>query len=145
MFAVGLGAAISLVSIAQQSMNEDGISYLDIGDAFYGGDYAEIINAHWSPLYSIVQGAALALVKPSMDTELIVVHGTNFLIYVFCLLSFEFFWNAATKSPERPRYLRLPPWALMMVGYLLFVYGSLYLVEIWAVTPDINIWWWLRQ
>jgi hypothetical protein len=24
----------------------------------------------------------------------------------------------------------------MMIGYLLFVYGSLYLVEIWAVTPD---------
>ena len=136
LFAVGLGAAISLVSIAQQSMNEDGISYLDIGEAFYGGDYGEIINAHWSPLYSIIQGAALALVKPSMDTELIVVHGTNFLIYVFCLLSFEFFWNAATKPPEGPRYLRLPPWALMMVGYLLFVYGSLYLVEIWAVTPD---------
>lgn len=136
LFAVGLGAAISLVSIAQQSMNEDGISYLDIGEAFYGGDYGEIINAHWSPLYSIVQGAAIALVKPSMDTELIVVHGTNFLIYIFCLLSFEFFWNAATKSPEGSRYLRLPPWALMMVGYLLFVYGSLYLVEIWAVTPD---------
>jgi len=143
MFAVGLGAAISLVSISQQSMNEDGISYLDIGEAFFNGAYGEIINAHWSPLYALVQGAALALFKPSMDTELVVVHGTNFVIYLVCLLSFEFFWNEATKSPIAteesmisPRYLRLPPWAMMIVGYLLFVYGSLYLIEIWAVTPD---------
>jgi hypothetical protein len=143
LFAVGLGAAISLVSIAQQSMNEDGISYLDIGEAFYGGNYGEIFNAHWSPLYAIVQGGALALLQPSMDMELVVVHGTNFLIYVLCLLSFEFFWNEVTKvsvasdkSTAGVGYLRLPPWTLMVVGYLLFVYGSLYLIEIWAVTPD---------
>ena len=143
LFAVGLGAAIALVSIAQQSMNEDGISYLDIGEAFFSGDYGEIINAHWSPLYAIIQGAALALFKPSMDTELAVVHGTNFLIYIFCLLSFEFFWNEATrvspaveKSATSARHHHLPPWAVMMIGYLLFVYGSLYLIEIWAVTPD---------
>jgi hypothetical protein len=103
LFAVGLGAAISLVSIAQQSMNEDGLSYLDIGEAFFSGEYGEIINAHWSPLYAIVQGAALAVFKPSLEAELIVVHGTNFLIYIFCLASLPHLSFSGMRRPDPRR------------------------------------------
>ncbi len=34
------------------TMNADGISYLDIGDAYWRGDWHNAINAYWSPLYS---------------------------------------------------------------------------------------------
>lgn len=49
MFAVGLGAAISIVSVAQQPMNVGGIFGLDIVEAFYGGDNGDVIIAHSSP------------------------------------------------------------------------------------------------
>ena len=42
--ALGLGAAHTTVAILQQSMNEDGIGYLDMGDAFLRGDWDMAIN-----------------------------------------------------------------------------------------------------
>ncbi|MGA8065804.1 MAG: hypothetical protein WCA47_00630, partial [Terriglobales bacterium] len=33
------------------AMNRDGMSYLDLGDAFFLRDWPNAVNAYWSPLY----------------------------------------------------------------------------------------------
>src|SRR6266545_7993629 len=67
--AVGLGAFHTYATIKSQSMNADGISYLDIGDAYFRADWANAINAVWSPLYSWILGFANFAFQPSMEWE----------------------------------------------------------------------------
>ena len=37
--------------MGRYSMNPDGMSYLDVGDSFFRRDWANAVNAWWSPLY----------------------------------------------------------------------------------------------
>ncbi|MBA3714787.1 MAG: hypothetical protein H0W76_20390, partial [Pyrinomonadaceae bacterium] len=46
-------------------ISPDGISYLDMGDAYWRGDFQMAINGYWSPLYSWLLGLALLVIKPS--------------------------------------------------------------------------------
>src|SRR5262245_31889130 len=87
--ALVLGAAQAWVT--RFTMNPDGVSYLDIGDAYWRGDWHNAINAYWSPLYSWILGLLLKALRPSSYWEYPLVHLVNFLIYVAALACFEFF------------------------------------------------------
>src|SRR5947209_187208 len=73
------------------TMNPDGVSYLDIGDAYWRHDWHNAINAYWSPLYSWILGFFINVVKPTPYWEYPLVHLVNFFIYVGALGCFEFF------------------------------------------------------
>jgi hypothetical protein len=138
-FALLLGGLHTWAAITSHSMNADGISYLDIGDAYLRGDWITAINAVWSPLYSWILGLVMAMVKPSMAWEFPLVHVVNFAIYFGSLFSFEYFWRQARITQQErltPGFVTLPDWAWWMVGYLFFIWVSLTLIEVWAVTPD---------
>src|SRR5512141_2505624 len=137
--AVSLGILHAYASVKSQSMNADGISYLDIGDAYFRGDWANAINAVWSPLYSWILGFVNFVFKPSMALQFPAVHVVNFLIYLGALVAFEFMWQnvrlpAGDNTEEN--VLRMPDWLWWTLGYLLFIWVSLSLIELWAVTPD---------
>jgi hypothetical protein len=142
LLAIGLGALHAWTAAVQQSMSEDGISYLDMGDAYLRGDWSMAINSVWSPLYAWVLGLAMKVLQPSMAWEFPVVHAVNFAIYLFALISFEFFWrqlraNRSNGSLQiRDKEVGFPEWAWMSIGYALFIWTSLSLIKIWAVTPD---------
>ena len=53
------------------SMNPDGMSYLDVGDAFYNHDWVHAVNAWWSPLYPWIVGSVLGIFKPSIELILV--------------------------------------------------------------------------
>jgi hypothetical protein len=123
-------------------MSEDGIAYLDIGDAYWRGDWATAINSVWSPLYAVVLGGVQQLVAPSPRWEFTIVHLTNFGIYLLALACFEFLWRrlgearAAIGGADSAAPVGFPEphwWAL---GYALFIWSALTLIRIWAVTPD---------
>jgi len=153
--AILLAVGHTWAAIRAGSMNEDGISYLDMGDAFLRGDWAMAVNAVWSPLYAIVLGTALQIVRPSVEWEFAVVHLINFLIFVLALICFEFYWNRLaalsggddraaprdldTAEHEAPDNLGLPWWAWLSVGYALFIWSTLSLIRLWAVTPDMLV------
>jgi hypothetical protein len=80
-------------AITSQSMNADGINYLDIGDAYFRGDWANAINPVWPPLYSWILGFVNFIVQPSMDWEFPTVHILNFVIFIGTLFCFEFMWG----------------------------------------------------
>jgi hypothetical protein len=142
--ALALGAAQAWAS--RFTMNPDGVSYLDIGDAYWRGDWHNAINAYWSPLYSWILGLFLKLLKPSPYWEYPVVHIVNFFIYVGALACFEFF--LATFIAHRQKLDRrlselkqigFPEPAWWFLGYSLFVSCSLVLIGLALVTPDMCV------
>ena len=140
--AVSLGGLHAWVAATQQSMSEDGISYLDMGDAYLRGDWNMAVNTVWSPLYSWILGVGMKVIQPTIQWEIAVVHLINFSIYLFALMSFEFFWrqlrvNRSNGSLQiRDKEVGFPEWAWISIGYGLFIWCSLSLIKIWAVTPD---------
>ena len=140
--ALALGALHTTVAILRQSMNEDGINYLDIGTAFSNGDWQTAVNGTWSPLYAWLAGAVVHVTQPSPQWEFPVVQITNFIVFVATLVCFEFFWRQLTNryyGSEGEPVSRLPRPLWILLGYSLFIWSSLNLVEIWAVTPDMLV------
>jgi hypothetical protein len=133
--AIGLGALHTHAAVQSQSMNADGISYLDIGDAYFRADWETAINAVWSPLYSWILGLVNFIFQPSMIWEFPTVHIVNFMIFLGTFACFEFMWRNARTSTDATTYrLSEPMW--WTLGYLLFIWASLSLIQIWSVTPD---------
>lgn len=142
--ALGLGAAHTVIAVMQQSMNEDGIDYLDMGDAWLRGDWDMAVNGIWSPLYSWILGAMIQIFQPSIAWEFPAVQITNFFVYAIALFCFEYFWRELTiirgiglrQAQERVDF---HPAAWLALGYSLFIWCSLNLVEVWAVNPDMCV------
>jgi hypothetical protein len=123
-------------------MNSDGVSYLDIGDAYVRADWAHAVNAYWGPLYSWLLGGVLAVLRPSPYWEFTVVHLVNLGIFVAALVSFEFLlreflrWQASRDDDSLPL---VPDWVWMVFGYTLFIWSSLSLITITIVSPDLLV------
>jgi hypothetical protein len=139
--ALALGAADAWAT--RFSMNPDGVSYLDMGDAWWRGDWHMAVSAWWSPLYSWVLGFAMKMLKPSAYWEYPVVHVVNFFIYVMALVCFDFFLRAfirqrrqVEKDSGEAKAATLPEWAWWALGYTLFIWTSLVLITVSVVSPD---------
>jgi hypothetical protein len=141
--AIALGAADAWAT--RFTMNPDGISYLDIGDAYWRGDFHNAINAYWSPLYSWILGFFLKVLKPSAYWEYPVVHLVNFLIYVATLACFEFFlvtfiaYSKRRDQQHKDGYTGLSESDWWLLGYSLFLSSSLILIGLRVVTSDMCV------
>jgi len=128
-------------------MNPDGISYLDIGDAYWRHDWHNAINAYWSPLYSWILGFFINVMKPSPCWEYPLVHLVNFLIYLAALACFEFFFvvfvhqqrEKHDTTPLSEGSIGIPVWGWWLVGYSIFISSSLSLITLSLVTPDLCV------
>jgi len=144
LLAIALGAAQAWAT--RFTMNPDGISYLDIGDAYWRGDWHMAINAYWSPLYSWILGFFLKVLKPSAYWEYPIAHLVNFLIYVAAMGCFEFFLRNFIRSRRDSDELTrcegnipLPEWTWWALGYTLFISTSLQLITLRLLTPDVCV------
>jgi len=78
------------------------ISYLDVGDTYFRGDWAAAINGYWSPLYSWCLGLALYVLKPSIWWEFITVHLVIYYLHRGTIFfSFLFYIPCCAQSGER--------------------------------------------
>ena len=142
-FTAALPLAAILLGAAQawstrHQMQPDGISYLDMGDAYLRGDWRMAINAYWSPLYSWLLGLSLRVLRPAPFWEFSVVHLVNFVIYLLALASFRFFWRDWIRSRQESPVAG-PPWAWSALGYMLFLWISLNLISLNLVNPDMCV------
>jgi hypothetical protein len=142
--AISLGASEAWAT--RFAMNPDGISYLDIGDAYWRRDWHNALNAYWSPLYSWILGFFLKVLKPSPYWEFPVAHLVNFLIYLAALACFEFFLLSVVAYQQSREaedinepYDVLPEWAWLVLGYTLFISCSISLITLSLVTPDMCV------
>ena len=59
----------------------DGISYLEIAEAYSQQDWMNAINSYWSPLYSWVLAAFSAVLSPHPAWSVPMLHAVNFLSF----------------------------------------------------------------
>lgn len=131
--------------ITRDDISGDGISYLDVGDAYFRRDWGQSINGYWSPMYSWCLGLAMHLLKPSLDSEFVVVHLVNLLIYFFALFCFRFFLHALLRSMKAKEpsiaddSAPLPQWVFIGLSYGIFLWAALVLYDVGTVTPDLLV------
>jgi hypothetical protein len=118
----------------------DGISYLDIGDAFLRGDWSMGINAIWSPLYPLLLGLTLKLTRPATYAQFTIVHVLNFVVFIFALYCFQKLIRTLVALNSTQLIVRdrryLPEWAIFAVGYAGFGWAFLQAIGIERVSPD---------
>ncbi|MBE9225699.1 hypothetical protein IQ264_09720 [Phormidium sp. LEGE 05292] len=123
--------------------SEDGLSYIDIADAYLRGDWQAAINGNWSPLYSWILGLFFFILKPSSYWEFPTVKLANFLIFLFSLACFEFLLFTVISNYKAKSLFQsfqgatlIPEWAWLIWGYILFIWSSLRWIGVECDTPD---------
>jgi hypothetical protein len=133
---VAIAAGAYQAFVSRNAMSNDGISYLDMGDAIAHGHWSAAINGYWSPLYPILIAIALAIFRPGPWNEFATVHAVNFVVYVGALASFEFFLLNLLRGTRTPA---LPPCLFKIIGYSLFTWSSLALIGNSGASPDMAV------
>ena len=130
-------------AVNRHYINPDGVSYLDMSDAYWRGDWEMALNSYWSPLYAILAGIPLNLFQVPAYWEATVVHLVNFVIFIIALLAFHRFWRLLAKWHYQELSVDdangLPEWAWWGIGYGLFIWGAIYMVTLQQVTPDLLV------
>ena len=120
----------------------DGVSYLDIADAYLRGDWRNAVSTYWSPLYSWLLCAALAFRPPPL-WEFPIVKIVNFAFFLAVLAAFEWFAREATlPRPDRPGEVAgavLPRNVLFAFAYGLFLWSSCVLTSPQVISPDLLV------
>ncbi len=142
----GLALAFLQAWSNRYAMNPDGVSYLDMADAYLRGDWGMAINAQWSPMYSWLLSLAFFLFSPSPFWEFPVAHLVNFIVYIFAAGCFEFLLNeiaannSVAESTQREVIGKLlPEWGWRVIGYALFIWSSLELISLRVLAPDLLV------
>jgi hypothetical protein len=123
-------------------MGPDGISYLDLADAFARGEWTHSFSTLWSPLYPLLLGTAFRIVRLSPYWEFAEVYVVNFLIYLAALAAFDYLLRQVLAYQHRVVMARsasdrlLSDWALLVLGYALFTFSALQLIHLSSTTPD---------
>jgi hypothetical protein len=142
-WAIALFMALLKALDTRYLVGADGVSYIEMGDAYLRGDWKMAIVPYWSPLYSWLIVLPKHLFGLSLHQESTSVHLVNFLIFAFALFAFEFFLNgliaSLSSAAERERWTPLPPWALRLIAYALFLYSALNWLSTDTVTPDLGV------
>ncbi|MGD0416482.1 MAG: hypothetical protein ABSA80_14075 [Terriglobales bacterium] len=138
-------------SLGRYAMNRDGMSYLDVGDSFFRHDWANAVNAYWSPLYPWTVGLVLGAAKPPPRWEFPLVHLVNFGVFVVALFAFRFLLHAllafaSERMSDKPpadanphASAPLPEWALVTLAYAIFLWTALEVERMFEVTPDLAV------
>src|SRR5438105_1253610 len=114
-----IAAAALQAWVFRNTITNDGISYLDMGDAVAHGAWAAAISGYWSPLYPALVGVALWIAKPAAMHEFAVVHAVNFAVFLGAFASFEFLLRRLLRSLDGER---LPDWLVAIAGYTVAIW-----------------------
>jgi hypothetical protein len=139
--------ALIVCWLARFEIGPDGVSYLDMGDEYWRGNWHAALNAYWSPLYGWLTGLIFRLTKPAMRWEYPEVHFLNFVIFMAALFSFEFFWRVLLESRTGEIWTgasRRYAWILGYSMFGIFYFGCelkqfLGVDELATVTPDLLV------
>jgi hypothetical protein len=122
-------------------LNADGISYLDLGDAWAHADWQAGLSTYWGPLYPGFLGGALAILRPTAYWEIAVVKLVGFSLFGGCLFAFEallrelLLWRRTWLEADSG----LPNWAVTLIAYPLFLVAALHLISLELATPDLCV------
>lgn len=146
-----LAGATLLLGIAQTWANRysiwsDLMSYIEAGEtSIVQGRWNESLSGHWSPLFSWILGLMLAVVRPSLENELVTIKAVQLLIYVFNVFAFDALIRESLKCPREEdatsseKSLALGETALICAAYVSFAWASLRWLVVYRETPDLLV------
>jgi hypothetical protein len=124
---------------SRMTVVNDTISYLDMGDYIFAGQWSTAISGQWQPLYAAVLGLAISTIKPSTYWEYPVVHLVVFGIFLFAACCFDRLLSeliALKNEGSSVEDLTVPAWAWRTIGYTLFLWSTISLVRVTETNPD---------
>lgn len=113
-------------------MTYDGISYLDMGDAYLRGDWHTAINGYWNPLYAWLQALACFVFHPSAYWEYPLVHLVDYVIFALTAFAFEYMLQGLLAD-------RKDVFAMRSIAYSIFLWSTLELGRVFMVNPDMLV------
>lgn len=131
--------------IGRHMMNTDGISYSDMGEALSRGHWTGGINGYWNPLYPAMLGLGRFVFRPSPYWEFTVSHLMNFVILLGAAGSFQFLitglleYSHRTFQETSDEGQLLSDRVLLLLGYSIFLFGMLALINLGTVSPDLMV------
>jgi hypothetical protein len=140
---IGTGLAAAQAWAGRQAMNADGVSYLEVAEAYLRRDWAGALNAYWSPLYSWALAAAKIVNKPFSADEFAVAHVMNIVVFLGAFACFDRFlvrlirFHKLATGDRLRDAIPMPDWVLLVVGYTAFLWSSLTLIGLQLVSPDL--------
>jgi hypothetical protein len=118
----------------------EGISFLDMADAYRRGDWRAALVGNWSPLYPSLLALMMLFFNPSGQWEFTAVHALNYVIYLVTLGSFSFFMTVLLRArKETDANGRLPDWSWLVFGYALFTWSIIRLIPPHQPEPDLLV------
>lgn len=127
---------------SRMTIISDTVSYLDIGDFIWRGHWSLAVNGLWNPLYSAILGVAVGLFRPSFNWEYPLVHLVVFLIFLCTVWCYDFFLRQLVllrQETESQEELSVPTWVWFCIGYVLFLWSSLWLIKVSETNPDMLV------
>lgn len=133
---VAVALAVGLVQVWANRfyMAIDGVSYLDMGDAYLRGDWHTALNGYWHPLYSWITAIGLRVLHPSSFWQYPAVQLIDFCDYALAVVAFEFFLRALMRKLDVRDDV-----PFRLIAYGVFIWTSLELIRVWMVSPDMLV------
>lgn len=117
----------------------DGVSYLDLSDAVLRGNFGELLNAYWSPMYPLLIGLGRLVLSPDAYWEFAVAHLVNVILFAVSLAGYEYLLRAIRAlAAARGREVLVTPWQ-MTGAYVLFGAFTLMMTPLILPTPDLLV------
>ncbi|MBV8866684.1 MAG: hypothetical protein JO210_14925 [Acidobacteriaceae bacterium] len=140
--------ALPFAWASRYDMNPDGISYIDIArQVTIHSNWGALLNVYWSPVYPALIALMWHILKPSPAYEFPAIHMLNWLIFLFCALTFGWFLVELEKSQPSSPVSGTPDGAragiqvsnrgFIVFGYAVLFWSTVRFVPLSLVTPDL--------
>jgi hypothetical protein len=119
-----------------EMINLDGISYLELAEAWRDGRWADAISSYWSPLYSWVLAVALLVADPAPYWEYPLVHAVNAGAGLAALAAFAYLVRGFRWTSGPPGGGHDGGGWRVAAAYALFTWSAVALIVVWMESPD---------
>lgn len=144
-----LGVFAALVGVAHtwthryELLNLDAVSYLDIADAWRTAGWRAAVNGYWSPLYSWLLAAAMAIAQPPRAAEYVFVHLLNLGLFLAsfaaCALLVRELLREGAEDTRADATITWSPGQLLAISLVLWIWMAMSQLVIWLESPDLLV------
>lgn len=130
--------AIDTAYFRTWNVNPDGVSYINLAQAFAAHGPAALINGYWSLLYPGLLGTVIAAVRPDNESLFSVMRAVGFGVFAATTLAFAHllrvvFDHGDFKQVPRQRL------CVVIVAWLAYAVFVLKAIGLFLVTPDMGV------
>ena len=124
-------------------LDNDMISYMDMGEAYLRGNWSAALNGCWNPLLGWIWGVTQRLAHPSPAWEYPALHLLMFVIFLAAIACFEFFLNQLIlwkkQLASHSEQVAVPDYVWMTIGYTVFIWAALGEISVAETNPDMLV------